>query len=337
MLSGDAGRTNSDNPCLQHSSYNTLTARFNYNYKFAGFNASMQYNPYYIIQEATPWQPGSFRQYSFGPNIYFRALNSRLDIRASDYLNFYSYTQGSVNTLQAQADYRIGRTLSASAYVSYNTYQQYAQNRYFQSRISLTKSFLQTNAPGYKKLALIFYGDENANGIQDANERIIPNVIVEVNNSMTVTNRKGEVVYTNLKTGNYSIHVREADGWYMLDTASVLLLHNQRQAIGLVRTATVTGKVVGKINPYLQQAPNTEGVTITAADNDGKTYTTLTDASGNFRMDLPIKTFTFSVETKGHDFTIDGQQQKIAVQQEKNPEILFYLTDQSRRVDIKQF
>ncbi len=337
MVSLDAGKVKSNNPYLLNGHYNTWTARFNYNYKAVGFSANIQYNPLYIIQETSPWQKGGFRQYSLGPTLHLAGLKGKLDFTASDYLNYYSYSEGWNNAFQSQVSYSWAATWSATATVMYNAYGLGTQSRFIQTRVSITKSFIQANAPGFEKLSLQFFGDENANGVWDANEKPVSDVITEINRSLAQSNSKGKLSYTNLKAGNYDIHIQSGNGWYILKPVSIFLKKNRSIKIGLIKSVTIQGKIVAQTNAYLQNTPNLEGIEITALDNAGNKYTTLSDAGGNFQMELPLKEFTFSVETTGHSFSVSNQQQKAILRQSGNENIQFFLTDQSRKVDVKQF
>ena len=337
LLTTDYGNVTSNNPYLEKGNYSVWQWRFNYNNRLVGVNAFLQNNPFYLIQEPLPWQQGKFRQYSFGPYTHFTLLDKRLEGEVADNLNYYSYFQGWSNTVQGKLSFRFKRAWQLSVQVFYNTYQQYPDYNFLQTQAGIIKSFIQQNSPGYKSLSFLFFGDKNANGIWDADELPVENVIAALNESLAQSNRKGKVSFTNLKPATYKLRIQNGNGWWLLEPQEVVVTHNRTLKIPLVKTVTLPGKMVAEKNAYLQAAPSLEGITVIATDQQGSRFTTITDAEGNFSFNLPVKPFTFSVETQDSDQRVTEQQQFINIKEQGNPPIILKLVDAARKVDIKQF
>ncbi|SDD32826.1 hypothetical protein [Niabella drilacis] len=338
MLSGDYGRVKSNNPYLPGKTYTVWQGKFNYNYRQAGFNALVQYNPYYLIQEPLPWQDGQFRQYAFGPYLRFSLFNKRLEAEASDNLSYYGYDlRGWSNTAQGKVSFSFKETWQASAQVIYNTYQQYSGYNFLQTQVSITKSFLQKNAPGYRSLTVLFFGDKNANGVWDEDEYPVENVIVMLDQSLAQSNRKGKVSFTNLKASTHKIQIQNGNGWWLMAPVEVFLTRNRKLKIALVKTAPVSGRVICHQSEYIQESPALEGIRILATSEQGDHFSAVTDASGNFSFNLPVKRFRFTAEAQNGSPSASGQSQSIMIRERDNPVIIFNLVDRSRNVEIKQF
>ncbi|WP_157557982.1 MSCRAMM family protein [Niabella aurantiaca] len=337
MLTTDYGKVRSNNAYLQHKNYPVWQWRLNYNNRLVGFNALLQHNPYYLMQEPMPWQRGQFRQYALGPYVHFFALKKKLEAEAAHNLSYYGYSGGWSHALQSKLGFHFGNTWVAAAQVSYNTYPQHPHYNFLQAQLSITKSFMQKNAPGYKSLSFLFFGDANANGIWDKDEVPVENVIAGLDRSLARSNRKGKVSFTNLKPATYQLRIQNGNGWWLPEPLQLSLTRNQTLRVGLIKTVVVSGKVLVEKNAYLQEAPSLEGITIIAADQQGNRRTTLTDAAGCFSFNLPVKPFTFSVDTHNGRQLVTGQQQAVDVKEQHNALIIFSLADHSRKVNIRQF
>ncbi|MCD2421420.1 carboxypeptidase-like regulatory domain-containing protein [Niabella pedocola] len=338
MFSGDYGRVKSNNPYLPGKNYSVLQGKFNYSFNQMGFNALVQYNPFYLIQEPLPWQQGKFRQYSLGPYFRFSFFDKRLELEASDNLSYYGYYLGGwSNTAQGRAIFSFQNTWQAAAQVIYNSYEQYRGYNFLQTQVSITKSFMQKNAPGYKSLSVLFFGDKNADGIWNKDEYPVENVIAMLDQSLAQSDRKGKISFTNLEPSAHKLRIENGNGWWLMTPVDIFLKHNQTLKIALVKTAAVSGKVVNEGSRFIQDALDLEGITVIAAGSQGERFTTITDAEGNFSFNLPAKLFSFTTETQNSGQFIANQPQSVNVKETGNPPVIFHLSDQSRKIDIKQF
>lgn len=338
MISGDYGNVKSTNPYLERQRYAVWQGRLQYHYQQLGFNAMAQWNPFYLIQEPHPGQQGSFRQYTMGPYLRFTAFNNRLELEASDHLNYYGYyEQGWSNTAQGKISYRFKDTWQASAQLMYNSFQRYPNYNFLQTQVSLSRSFLRKNAPGSTRLSVVFFGDLNANGIWDSDEKPVPQVIAALGQSLAQSNQKGKVSFTNLKPADYKLKVPNGNGWWLLHPVDIPLTRHRSLEIALVKAALVSGYVTAQTSSYAADPPSLEGISIIATSPSGQQFTTLTDANGAFSFNLPAIRFTFSADTGADAQTILNQPQTIQVSEAHNPPVYFQLADHSRKVDIKQF
>lgn len=140
-----------------------------------------------------------------------------------------------------------------------------------------------------------------------------------------------------IKPSTYKIQIQRGNGWWLMAPVEIVLTHNRKLKVALVKTASVSGKVVRKQSKFIQEAPELEGIKILATSAQGDRFTAVTDAQGNFSLHLPAKPFTFSVVLYDGDQTASNPAQSIEIKEQGNPTIIFNLADGSRNVDIRQF
>lgn len=336
LIIADAGKVNSDNNYLNNKNYYSWKTSATFNGKYWGFQALIQKNPFYIQEEPNVWQKDMYNRYSFGPNFQLSAFNNRLQLYASDYANNLSYTGSWYNTFQLQAAWVPARTWKLEAAANLNTYFYHQKTHFLQTRISLEKQFIQTNAAGYHKITFQFFGDTNGNGSQDASENPIRGVIATLNQTSAISDKKGRIVFSNLSGQNYTLKVIDGKSWSLIQPIDVIITRNQRRNIALVNTVQVTGELQAKTNKYSKEAVNVEGIQVVAAGLY-KVFSTLTDAEGKFSFYLPVGDYKVSPKLEGLPYTMDIKQKVITVRKKNMHPVVFVLKDQSRKVDIKEF
>ncbi|GAA4308720.1 hypothetical protein [Compostibacter hankyongensis] len=335
-LSADYGSVKSDNPLLKHSRYSSLKVEADYYCRIWGLNATVQTAPYYLAEEVYV-RDGSYRAYSFGPNIRFRALKNKLDVSFSDYLNYNAYLADWNNTFNGSAGFRLGRTWQLKGQVFHTFYNLQGYGSNLQTRIGVEKQFMQDNAPGLKKLELTFFADKNVNGRQDPGENTLPGIIAEVAGATAISNKKGKISYANLREGLQSVRLVNGSDWYLMKPLSVALSRNRKIAVPLVRSGRLDGHIVIRRQQYLEDAAvNPEGIRITATDDLNHTFSTLTDANGAFSLFLPLNHYVIRPETEGLPFS-GAPARALQVRKDNNPDLVFELTDKSREVEVKRF
>ncbi len=337
-LVADIGKVSTNNFYLSDNTYTSWQLRLNYQYKFAALNALVQHNPYYIIQEPSPWQQGNFRQYSFGPGFRFSFFQKRMEVEVYDNLSFYGYyPQGWSNAAQGRISFRFNKAWSAMGQVVYNSYTNYRGYNFFQGQISFLRSFLPRNEPGFRTVSLTFFGDDNANGVWDEGEPPVEDVVASFGNALAQSNRKGTVLFRNVKPAVYPLHIQRGNGWWLLTPLDVSVVRSISRNIALVKTTAVRGKIICEKDAYLDRNISLEGITVVALSEQGERFTTVTDGQGHFSFQLPVKPFHFSVRTDSPHQFFNVEHQSFDLAPENNPMLIFTMSDRSRKVEVQQF
>ncbi|HTN38765.1 MAG TPA: SdrD B-like domain-containing protein [Arachidicoccus sp.] len=336
-LTGDYGLVETNNPYMNQADYTSWRIMGNYSYQFFSFNTLLQHNPYYIMEEATPWQQGDYETYSLGPSVRFSLLRDKLKFSASNYLIYNGYQDVWTNNLQGALYYNFRKNVELSAEVNLNTYQQsfYANNSQF--KFGIKKSFQQRNAPGKHSWSVQFFGDENANGVWDKGEKAVSGVIVNLKKAQVKADKDGKVVFTDLLPGSYTLQLVDGRGWNNLQPMKIELMRNARTQFGLIKSVLVQGQIKGKASRFENRMPSLEGIKIMAKDANGHEYSTFSNTDGQFSFHLPEGRFTFRIIQEDQTFQVEHPMLERRVVVGDNSLLIFEIVDQSRKVNIKEF
>lgn len=151
-----------------------------------------------------------------------------------------------------------------------------------QIRIGIEKKFVYWDKNKGHKLQLQFFDDHNQNGIADAGELRPEGLVVKIDQDVARTDTKGRVTFLNMTSGSYVVQIENNQGWVAQGPINTLLTKNQSLAVPLVKTRVVKGKIKPIVDKYLQTSPELSGIRIHAEDQQGKSYSTLSDAKGNY-------------------------------------------------------
>lgn len=343
-LTADYGLVHSNNNTLYKSVYQSARIMASYAWRGLGLNALLQTGPYYLTDGLYLAKPDQYRVYSIGPSVHATAFRKRLDLMLSDYLNYSSDANNWNNSLNCQLSYRLAKTWLLSAQVYYNVYDNplyksgYNNNNYnLQTRIGVRKEFISATAEGLRKLELTFFGDKNANGIKDSGENTLAGIIAEVAGSPGVSNSNGKISYTNLPKGATSVQVLNGNEWRLLEPVKILLEHNKKVQVPLVKSSKLSGRIMPEAQKYNLQPPVLEGIRVMAMDDQHHLFSTLTDETGAFSFSLPLNHYIIHIATAGQPFSITNPRQEITMQQSDNAAIIFHFVDQQRKIEVKRF
>ncbi|MNY40195.1 hypothetical protein D3C86_1749220 [compost metagenome] len=105
-----------------------------------------------------------------------------------------------------------------------------------------------------------------------------------------------------------------------------------------MKTRILKGRIKPIAGKYLQTNPELSGIRINAVDKESNTFTTLSDADGNFTFFLPLGNYNVTIPTAGMPFSIENPNQEIDLS-EKGTVYLqdFNYKDERRKVGIKRF
>jgi hypothetical protein len=215
---------------------------------------------------------------------------------------------------------------------------------------------------GNCKVKVIAFRDMNGNGKKDINEQGINDMLIHItlNDTITnshsnpnnayqaqevydlVTNKKGEVEYVNVPQGDYVITARPLSsmgGWFDGKTFYRNIDHNKTIYIPLSKGARITGGILFERDRYGSNKPmDLNGIRITAMNDDnGKTYTTLTDKRGNFALYVPNGNYRIIMNEAAVGSSYEFLQNNIPIEVNKEFEdynVSFYLVERQRKMRL---
>jgi len=334
------------------SPFHSLRLSGSYSNPFLGFNTYIQINPYYLNDLMASTPDANYRIYSFGPNTQFTAFRGSLQTQLSTMYSYYGFSRSNNLSINGNARWLFRGNWSLTADVFYNMIQSriplYFQQDPFafetssfnnrQIRIGIEKKFVYWDKNKGHKLQLQFFDDHNQNGMADAGELRPEGLVVKIDQEVARTDTKGRVTFLNMTSGSYVVQIENNQGWVAQGPINTLLTKNQSLAVPLVKTRVVKGKIKPIVDKYLQTSPELSGIRIHAEDQQGKSYSTLSDAKGNYTFFLPLGSYTVSIPTAGMSFTIENPNQQIQLKEEQVNYLQdFNYRDGRRKVGVKRF
>jgi hypothetical protein len=214
----------------------------------------------------------------------------------------------------------------------------------------------------YYDLKVIVYKDINGNGKRDLDEpgvydvmlnikKIDSNILetdelyLENKDIQTITNKKGLAVFNNLEMGNYilvSTPVNNENSFSNSKQFRIEHTHDREIEIAMSRGAKLSGSIFLEREKFANENKNVilTNIRVTAMDSSGNTFSTLTNANGQFNMFLPAGNYDIIVNQGVLGKRFEFVQNKISVHINNNVSnynISFYVREKQRKINIKKF
>lgn len=283
--------------------YYTRTFRFGANY-IAGPNGSVgQYQP-----EADELFGQNIRVFSTWQQRFFKR---RLSVSLSTAGNYQlSLQRGSVSVIPriqylTKNNWRFDINTNLNVYLL-NQNNQWQTQLNPRIQIGVFKEFYLSLDEKHYDLDVICFKDDNGNGQMEAHEFGLPNAKVSVNpyklknrksklrNPVSLfSNHKGKLFFKKLPEGEYQIEINDIhsnDEGYIIrqyDQQIIELNQNTIVYIPFAKANTIRGTVTFNKNKFSKTKIEVSNIRVTATDDKGNEYYTLTDNSGNYKISVP--------------------------------------------------
>lgn len=210
--------------------------------------------------------------------------------------------------------------------------------------MSLRKTFIMP-LPGlqkYRTLKVVLFKDRNNNNIFDQGDEAIPEASIRIQNQYFTTNIRGEALYKNISSGNYTLdlgQVNSIQGW--------IAKNGFRQNLSLSKSQTwyipfqVSKFLSGKLNvvkdPFSKLEFNPANIRITAISSKGETFTTLTNAEGDFFLNLSEDTYNIRINTNvfTESFRVLKEAFDVDLLHKQKDHIIFEIRERKRQINIR--
>lgn len=219
--------------------------------------------------------------------------------------------------------------------------------------------------PGKKYITstIVVFKDLNGNQKLDANEEGVTDMLVNIRpirfnsdgadtSTMNrthgedfITSNKGEIVYENIPAGTYSVNCNSlvSQGeWFDANHGEYLMDKRQTIYIALTKGVRLTGALLVEKDKYSNSdiTLDISRIRVTAIDSSGRTFSALTDRSGNFMMYVPTGLYTLTINESalGSDYMF--LQNKVNIDLSyftDNFSITFNAVEKKRKMNIKKF
>lgn len=334
---------------------------------------------------------GMFFNYYHGPNSlqqhfshFARKGNTRV-VRANPYVDFYIIPRYlrvvNRSTLSYDIENKVTRINLGTDLIVYpaktwefsithtwnfsSTYDVVTEDRYkYQGayvEAKLKKDF-NIDQPRYQyhDLDVVFFKDINGNGIKDADEPGIKDVLFSIvrddiqdDNSDAasyfmpielLSDMDGKVVYDNLPNGYYIIEyvpIGIVEGAFTSETSrqNIFVTKNTKLQIPFRENNKIFGSIVLN-RSKLSNLGNVSvaNIKVTAEDSRGKIYSTLTDQQGNYTLYVPnVDKYTVKINNIFYEnFDLEQNNFEVQLNGYRQFEINFIFNEKRRKINFAQ-
>ncbi len=201
----------------------------------------------------------------------------------------------------------------------------------------------------YKNITFIAFLDLNGDGKKEMNESPVDNLVIHISDNKTgtfeaLTNDEGTARILNLKVDNYSmstIPLRNMKEWFITIPDSLDAGAKDTVYVPFVKGVKIFGSVVyhpAKFSVYPKI--DLTGIQVTATNENGKSYSTLTNPNGEFAIYAPIGKYTITMNEEWMDDRFKVAQNNFNVTLTPGIGNLyqsFYISEKSTGAEIKNF
>lgn len=158
-----------------------------------------------------------------------------------------------------------------------------------------------------------------------------------------LTNQDGEAFFMNIPPGNYLatiVPVAHAGSRFETRTYEVMVSDDRTLYLSLDRGAKVSGSIILDRDQYTQAEYFPVGnIRITATDQEGQKFSTLTSQSGNYDLYLPRGKYTISLNENIFSDKFDLQQNNVPVEimfEQETVTVNFVAKERARQIRIQR-
>ena len=152
----------------------------------------------------------------------------------------------------------------------------------------------------YHDLTVTTYADQNGNKRFDSLDQLLSGIGVTVGKDNFVTGPAGSFRFKNMDTGHYRISIGATGanrGWLPPsdNDLSLTMSSSQKVMIPFSKSCVITGCVRIELDAYSTQIIEPDHILVKATDSTGKEFSALTNAEGEYFINVPAGVYTVSL------------------------------------------
>lgn len=192
------------------------------------------------------------------------------------------------------------------------------------------------------KLTLAVFHDENGNNVRDAGETAAADYMVLLGDRAFITDENGQIHYSALPFGKYTVKAGAQAGWFHAETALEVNGFKEKWEIPLRQAGSVRGSIRYSYDERTARdfTPVLGGIGLRILRNGQTVQRAITDNDGHFLAFLPNGQYTVELETAALDANATLQNKTRTFTTEAGlistleP---FVVEIQSKKINIRQF
>jgi len=337
-----------------------------------GFSFMFNYDYGPMVNSGLYQYPGDALNHSFhlGPQVMSYFFNKRVAFNLFTALSYRFDLEYGFVTINPKIEAFLFKDWYAVASGTY-TYseQQYTEimvrNNHYYFEFAIKKRWGKSDYNKWQKatrrLKIVYFKDENANGIKDGPEEGVPHVKTRLKLEATadqsiktefpvditlLSNDEGIVIFNRLPMGFYDLNITPLG-----DIREYFYVDRGMQQLELIKTSTIyvpfqkaeriDGIVKVQRQKFIKEEDkgiNLTSIKVTAYNNEGNSYSSFTRPDGRFVIYVPGDA-TYAVRMNnvfGNDFTINRNDIKVTVPDTSGSLIVFNVVERSRQINFKK-
>ena len=174
----------------------------------------------------------------------------------------------------------------------------------------------QINIPIHKydlhNLKGVLFKDDNNNGRLDQNEEVIPNALIRIDDNTLISNSDGEFEYRNMTSGVYTVSLFDIKIGNLVPVngfvQSIDVTEDRKLAIAFKKGRKIQGNIKIDRDTLSAITITAEKFKVNIADSTGRSYTTISDANGDYYAYVPEGMYNVSISADyftGTDFKLE--------------------------------
>ncbi|MBY5957977.1 hypothetical protein KUV50_07545 [Membranicola marinus] len=321
--------------------FHGFRANMLYRYRSFSLNSSAQWNPTSVIDlNAYYLENEDFANYNIYGSYNFQTSDRTLSGNISAGISYSGLYQNINNNATADVEYKLSPAWAATAYFNYVRYSAIQNEGYvgdnFQFRAGIKKYFRTATSAGNHKLSFILFEDDNFNGALDADEAVLPNEVIMLDNFVAMTDHNGKVTFQNVPKGAYTLKVNERTGARMMMDPMIVVHKNRTIKVGLVKNVRVAGKLSEVKQQYDEKNTDVSGLMVYAKDEQGNIQTAVVNRKHEFEFFLTDGFYDIYIKSDKYHF--DTPLQTIKVKKGTQPEFMvFEYKKKDTTIKVKKF
>ena len=318
------------------------TTQGNLQYKSYGLSFRYDNGPYYY-QEYVNYvkKPEKFERLIFSPFAEVRLMKNALSARVQG--NFARMLPANVSNSSVLANINYshpkGYDFNLNGIVPLGGSSQSYLNATF--RMKLKTPFVAVRK--YHNLKLVLFKDKNSNGVKDAGEEPVAGQTLSLNGDLFVSDGNGTILYKNTEKGIYKAdfgYSSSLKGWIPSDgpLQSFELASNKTIEVPYKVSRILSGKLLVEADELSNTPFNPAKIKVSASDENGEVYSTLTDDKGEFHFNLPSGNYVVSLSeiAFGDQFRPVQFSQTADLRSNQLKNIYFEIKQKRRQINIKR-
>jgi len=225
--------------------------------------------------------------------------------------------------------------------------------------VGVRKAFdIQQPRLSYHDLVIVGFNDLNGDGIRDADEKPISNVLVNISRNENqssakrtgfaeislITDPQGEIYYENIPEGVYDLSIiplSSLSNLYFLNgnQQSISIHDDQVYYLPLVESYKIRGRIIIDRDPLSNLTGITpEGIRVTALADNGEVYSAYADGFGAYTLTVP-NNHTYEVKiynVLGENFRIERDTYAIQFFDQRTVQVDFRFIERRREIRFNE-